>query len=188
MFANTAPFRAAVRERTTILRKDAQDQLYTELTAKFQSESSLIQTRLQQAIRDAKTRRDFRVPIHTYNSVTWVDRTPEALWRVEDEEWEDKVNAIPVHTLMTGSHFLKKLGAFFGDHFTVTVQVHKVHLCDVNYTAVQQTVYLNYWVDKLPPTVLRAREVLTEPPTPIEVNTRVPWCRIEGGQEVWYNP
>jgi hypothetical protein len=188
MFSNIAPFRTAVRERTTILRKDAQDQLYTELTAKFQSESSLIQTRLQQAIRDAKTRRDFRVPIHTYNSVTWVDRTPEALWRVEDEEWEDKVNAIPVHTLMTGSHFLKKLGAFFGDHFTVSLQVHKVHATNSHYTAVQQTVYLNYWVNKLPVTVLRAREVLTEPPSPIEVNTRVPWCRIEGGQEVWYNP
>jgi hypothetical protein len=202
MFANVSPFRAAVRERTAKTFETAQNQLYDELTNTFQAESSAIQTRLQQAIRSAKTARDYRVPLYVYNAVTWVKSYAEAKAElgdefgaryehlkglIEDRDYETRVNNIPVHKLMKPLKFQQKLGAFFGDHFTVSLQVTKVNAANSDYTAVQQTLYLNYWVDKLPITILRAREVLTEPPTPIVVDTSVPWCRVEGGQPVWYN-
>jgi hypothetical protein len=206
MFANIAPFKLSERVRKARLFKTAQDKLYTELTERFQANSSQIQSSLEEAIQTAKTPRDFRTPIWTYNRVQWTRSYSEARaeygdefgalsahlhWVIDDHDYETRVRMgsvlVPVQKIMKAPHFLPKLGAFFGDHFTVSLQTHKVLAANEDFTAVEVTVYLNYWSHKLPATVLRLRTVEEDDDVShIQADTSVPWCRVEGGQAVWY--
>lgn len=201
MFANITPFKIAERERKATQFKTAADKLYTTLTERFQTNSDKIKAEMQEAIRTGKTRRDFRVEICFYNSVTWAQSYEEAKeelgddfeiirerlrWEIDEREWECRVELdsiqIPVHRIMRSAGFLKRLGTFFGDHFSVSLQVHKVNTLNKHYTAVRQTVYLNYWVDP----IRRLGPGCTEVPPAPPVDTTIPLCRIENGVEVWY--
>lgn len=194
MFANITPFKTAERERKATQFKTAADKLYTTLTERFQENSEQIKTKLAEAIRTGKTRRDFRVEICFYNSVQWVPKDDEDAdarerlrWEVDEKEWDTRVKTdtteISVHRIMRSPGFLKRLATFFGDHFTVSLQVHKVHAATKDYTAVQQTVYLNYWVDPIRP----LGPGCTEVPASIPIDPSFPLCRIENGVEVWYS-
>lgn len=175
MFANITPFKTAERQRKSATFKTATEKFYTTLTERFQAESTKIQAEMQEAIRTGKTRRDYRVPIARYNSVHWVRSYAEAKeehdnlrWVIDNQEWETRVEtdtgSIPVHAIMNRQVFLKRLGVFFGDHFTVSLQVHNIYSANKEYMAVEQTVYLNYWVDPV-----RTPEPLSAPPSPIPV-------------------
>lgn len=202
MFADITPFKTAERERKATQFKTAADKLYTTLTERFQENSEQIKTKLAEAIRTGKTRRDFRVEICFYNSVHWALTYEEAKeelgdefetnrrrlrWEIDEREWECRVKTdtteVAVHRIMRSPGFLKRLGTFFGDHFTVSLQVHKVHATTKDYTAVQQTVYLNYWVDPIRP----LGPGCTEVPASIPIDPSFPLCRIENGVEVWYS-
>lgn len=201
MFANITPFKTAERERKATQFKTAADKLYTTLTERFQENSDQIKTHLQEAIRTGKTRRDYRVKIAFYNSVRWVRSYEEAKeelgdefetnrrrlrWEIDEREWECRVKTdtteVSVHRIMVSPGFLKRLGAFFGDHFTVSLQVHKVHAANKDYTAMEQTVYLNYWVDPIRP----LGPGCTEVPASIEIDRSHPLLVCEGGVPVWY--
>lgn len=201
MFANITPFKTAERERKATQFKTAADKLYTTLTERFQTNSAKIQAEMEEAIRTGKTRRDYRVPIAFYNSVHWAYSYEEAQeelgaefedtrlrlrWEIDERDWETRVETdtakFPVHRIMRSPGFLKRLGAFFGDHFTVSLQVHKVLAATKDYTAVQQTVYLNYWVNPIRP----LGPGCTEVPASIPIDPSIPLYRMEGGQVVCY--
>jgi uncharacterized protein (DUF1800 family) len=201
MFANITPFKTAERERKATQFKAAADKLYTTLTERFQENSETIKTKLAEAIRTGKTRRDFRVPITFYNFVHWARSYTEAKeelgdefeterlrlrWEVDENEWDTRVKTdtteVSVHRIMRSPGFLKRLGAFFGNHFTVSLQVHKVHAATTNYTAVQQTVYLNYWVDP----IRLLGPGCTEVPASIEIDRSHPLLVCEDRGPVWY--
>lgn len=155
MFANTAPFQAAERERTATLLKTAEDKLYTELTDRFQADARTLEVALQDAIRTAATPREFRTPLWVYNRVQWTQSRQEmgqtrwdhCVWEIDNHDHETRVRVgsflTPVHRLLPALR--PRLGSFFGDHFTVSTQVHKVLAVTPEYTALQVTVYLNYW-------------------------------------------
>lgn len=201
MFANIAPFKTAEGERRATQFKTAADKLYITLTERFQEKSDQIKTHLQEAIRTAKTRRDYRVKIAFYNCVRWVRSYEEAKeelgdefeeerlklqWVIDTHEWDTRVKtdtgSFSVHRIMRSPGFLKRLGSFFGDHFTVSLQVHKVHATNKDYIAMEQTVYLDYWVDPIRP----LGPGCTEVPESIEIDRSHPLLVCEGGVPVWY--
>ena len=154
MFANTAPFQAALRERAAARLETARETLYTDLTTRFCAEAHGIQVCLQEALRTAKTRRDFRTPLWTYNALH--RSTPHGGWDFDTEDLETRVRvgtvSASVHSLLPS--LFTRLGAFFGTHFTVSVQAAKVNRITADYLSAQYVLYLNYWVDP----------VRTEPP------------------------
>lgn len=191
MFANITPFKIAEQERKAAQLKTAADKLYATLTERFKTNADKIKAEMQEAIRTAKCRRDYRVSIAFYNSVQWAQPYAEidvtAKWAVEDNEWDTRIKTdsadVSVHRIMRSPGFLARLGIFFGDHFTVSVQAGKVYTANTDYTAVEQVIYLNYWVDPIRP----GPGCVEEPPSPIEVDTTLPFCRVENGVPVWYN-
>ena len=177
MFSNTAPFQAAVADRTRTRLLSAQDKLYAELTYRFQRESYQIQSRLETAIRTAASPRDFRVPLWVYNSVTWARSYQEARDSLGDEfeathaqlkqeidshHYESQFDTLPVHTVIRSPEFRARLAAFFGDHFTVSLETTLTHTTNADYTAVERTVYLNYWTQSRAP-----NDPPGPPPSPI---------------------
>jgi hypothetical protein len=185
MFANTTPFQIAVKERRGRLFEAAQNELYAQLTRRFQGEASKIQSDLEEAIRKADVPRDYRTPVWTYNSLGWARSYQEAVdlyganhcatirAMVEEHGHETALSSgayrMPVHRLMKERTFLPKLGAFFGDHFTVSLRVTRVLEVNQYYTAVEQTLYLHYWPAGIPAELLRARSPEEQPPSPVPV-------------------
>jgi hypothetical protein len=202
MFANTAPFKHAIRVNKARAFQDAQDKLYKELTERFQLDSSDIQGALEDAIRHAKSPRDYRTAIWTYNRVVWNRSyaTAREMFSTQ-EEFEDNyrelkrevlawghetlVNDIPTHKLVD-PRFRNRLGAFFGDHFVVTTRTTQNVVWNGDYSALQETLYLEYWDKEIPITARKLREPPEEETPPSPINTSIPLYRLEGDTVVCY--
>lgn len=180
MFANTEPFKIAELERKAKRLRDAEETLYAELTQRFQAETTSIQETMEVAIRNAKTPQDYCVPLWTYNSVRWVrsyeearaelgdefeTRRRTAKWMIETLGHECLIEGthIPVHTVLRTPKFQRRLGAFFGDHFTVSLRVRATRHVTEDFIAVEQMLSLHYWTKPVSFKLQRLREVEEEP-------------------------